>query len=80
MLFAKRGEEIIIRDRNIQVAKLVPFESDEASQEELLMVAAGKMRMPKTSVKVDKLVKIPTGTVADSTGIQALLDDREDEL
>jgi len=38
------------------------------------------LRMPKTSVKVDKLLRISTGRVADSEGIQALLDDREDGL
>ena len=80
LTFAKGGEEIIIRDRNFPVAKLVPFLSDEASEEELLLVAAGKMRMPKSPVKVDKLLKIPTGSVAGSEGIQALLNDREDGL
>jgi prevent-host-death family protein len=80
LTFAKGGEEIVIRDRNLPVAKLVPFESGEASEEELLLVAAGKLRMPKTSVKVDKLLRISTGRVADSEGIQALLDDREDGL
>jgi len=78
LTFAKSGEEIVIRDRNLPVAKLVPFVSDEASEEELLLVAAGKMRIPKTSVKVDKLLKIPTGSLAGSEGIQALLSDRED--
>jgi prevent-host-death family protein len=77
LTFAKHGEEVIIRDRNLPVAKLVPFSSDEASEEELLPVAVGKMRMPKAPVQVSKLLKIPTGTVARSEGIQALLSDRE---
>jgi prevent-host-death family protein len=47
LTFAKSGEEIIIRGRNLPVAKLVPFLSDDASEEELLLVAAGKMRIPK---------------------------------
>ena len=76
LAFAKEGEEIIIRDRNLPVAKLIPFSSEEASEEELLLVAAGKMRIPKSAVKVDDLLKIPTGSVAASGGIQALLDDR----
>ena len=53
---------------------------DEASEEELLLVAAGKMRIPKSPLKVDKLLKISTGSVAGSEGIQALLNDREDGL
>jgi prevent-host-death family protein len=80
LTFAKDGEEVIIRDRNLPVAKLVPFSSDDAGEVELLLVAAGKMRMPKAPVEVDKLLKIPTGTVAGNEGIQALLNDREEGL
>lgn len=74
--FAKEGEEIVIRDRNLPVAKLVPFSAEEASEEELRLVAAGKLRLPKTPVTVDELLKIPTGSVAGRSGIQAILDER----
>lgn len=80
LTFAKAGEEIVIRDRNLPVAKLVPFVSDNANDEELLLVAAGKMRMPRTSLGVDELFKIPTGKVADNQAIQAVLDEREEGL
>ncbi len=78
LTFAKAGEEIVIRNRNLPVAKLVPFLVEEGSDEELLLVAAGKMRLPQTSVKVNDLLKIPTGRAAASGAIQALLDDRDD--
>jgi antitoxin (DNA-binding transcriptional repressor) of toxin-antitoxin stability system len=80
LTFAKGGEEIVIRDRDLPVAKLVPFSSDEGSEEELLLVAAGKMRLPKSPVKVEELLRIPTGRVAAGEGIQAILDDREESL
>lgn len=44
--YAKSGEEVIIRDRNLPVAKLVPFTSENATEEELLLVAQGKLRLP----------------------------------
>jgi prevent-host-death family protein len=78
LTFVKGGEEIVIRDRNLPVAKLVPFSTHESSEEDLLLVAAGKMRLPKSAVKVGDLLKIPTGKVAGSEGIQALLDEREE--
>jgi len=59
-------------------AKLVPFSADESSEEELLLVAAGKMRLPKSYVDVSDFLKIPTGRLAGSEGIQALLDDRKE--
>jgi prevent-host-death family protein len=80
LTFAKGGEEIVIRDRNLPVAKLVPFSSGEASEEELLLVAAGKMRMPQSALNVDDLLKIRTGRVSRNEGVQALLDDRAESL
>ena len=78
--FVKSGEEVVIRDRNLPVAKLVPFSAEEAQEEELLLVATGKMRLPKTPVKLDELLKIPTGTVPGREGTQALLDERAEGL
>ncbi len=80
LTFAKGGEEIVIRDRNLPVAKLVPFSAEEGSEEELLLVAAGKMRLPKNDVEVDELLRIPTGRVSHREATQALLDDREESL
>jgi prevent-host-death family protein len=80
LTFVKGGEEIVIRDRNLPVAKLVPFSTEEGSEEELLLVAAGKMRLPKNDVEVDELLRIRTGRVSHREGTQALLDDREESL
>jgi hypothetical protein len=60
------------------MAKLIPFSSRSASEEELLLVAAGKMRLPEVSLDVDKLWKIKTGRVAGSDAITALLEDRKE--
>jgi len=80
LTFAKSGEEIVIRDRNLPVAKLVPFSSEDASDDELLLVAAGKMRVPKKPIDIAELLRIPTGTVDSSQAIQAILDEREEGL
>jgi prevent-host-death family protein len=76
--FARGGEEIIIRDRNLPVAKLIPFSGGGASEEELLLVAAGKMRLPEASLDVDELWKIKTGSVGGSDAIAALLQERNE--
>ncbi len=64
LAFAKGGEEIVIRDRSFPVAKLVPFSAEEASEEELLLVASAKMRIPKEPLNVEELLKIRTGRVS----------------
>jgi prevent-host-death family protein len=80
LAFARRGEEIVIRDRNLPVAKLVPFSAGDSSDEEIVLVAAGKMRLPEAPLNVDELWKIKTGRVKRSDAIAALLSDREEGL
>ena len=79
LTFAKGGEEIVIRDRNLPVAKLVPFSAEGADDQELKLVAAGKLRLPETRLDIKQLLKIPTGNVAENKAIQALVADREEE-
>lgn len=80
LTFAKGGEEIVIRDRNLPVARIVPFAAADASEDELLLVAAGKMRVPEHPLDVEKLLKIPTGKVSGAKAVKALLDDRAESL
>jgi antitoxin (DNA-binding transcriptional repressor) of toxin-antitoxin stability system len=79
LTFAKSGEEVLIRDRNLPVAKLVPFSAESADQQELTLVAAGKLRMSAVRLDVKALLKIPTGSVAGNKAIQALASDREEQ-
>jgi len=78
LTFAKAGEEVVIRDRNLPVAKLVPFPAGEADSTELRLVAAGKLRLPKEPLDLRALKKIPTGRVKGNRAIRALLADREE--
>jgi len=79
LTFAKGGEEIVIRERNLPVAKLVPFSAEDAEEQELRLVAAGKMKLPATRLNVRELLKIPTGKVSGHEAVEALLADREEE-
>jgi prevent-host-death family protein len=80
LTFAKTGEEIIIRDRNLPVAKLVPFSAEVVAEEELLLVAAGKMRLPENPIDLEKALRIPTGRLIGREGTRALLEEREQSL
>lgn len=48
---------------NFPVAKLVPFIRKDASEQDLLLVAVGKMRLPQIRLDMKKLSKTPTGSV-----------------
>src|SRR5215472_3541186 len=79
LTFAKSGEEVVIRDRSLPVAKLVPFQAEGADDQELTLVAAGKLRLPKARLDVRDLLKIRTGTVHGNKAIQAIVTEREEE-
>lgn len=49
----------------------------DASDEELLLVAAGKMRLPKEFGDLEKLLKVPTGRAMGREVTGALLEERE---
>lgn len=78
--FAKNGEEIIIWDRNLPMAKLVPFKAETASEQELLLVAAAKMRLGQKKLDHKKFWRMPAGKVNGNKAIKALLADREESL
>jgi prevent-host-death family protein len=42
----RAGEELVIRDRNLPIAKIVPLHSDDGDPEELALVASGHMTVP----------------------------------
>ena len=72
------GEEVVIRDRNLPIAKLVPFPGGDASEDELILAAAGKMRLPRGRLDRQALWKIPTGSVRGNPAVEALLAEREE--
>jgi prevent-host-death family protein len=42
----RAGEEIVIRDRNLPIAKIVPLHCADGDTEELSLVASGHMTLP----------------------------------
>jgi len=79
LTFVKAGQEVVIRDRNLPVAKIIPFTTADANDQELLLVAAGKLRLPSVRLNIKQFFKIRTGTVSGSKAIRALQADRDAE-
>lgn len=77
--FAKAGETVVIRDRNRPVAKLIPFVAEDASDEELELVAKGVLRLPEKKMDWDAFFKLPMAKVRSGSSLtQALLDERDE--
>src|SRR5258706_6106857 len=79
LTFAKGGEEVVIRDRNLPVAKLVPFSAEGADDQELVLVAAGEMRLPQVRLHIKENFKISTGRFGGDKENLTGLSDQEEE-
>jgi antitoxin (DNA-binding transcriptional repressor) of toxin-antitoxin stability system len=78
LTFAKSGEEVVIQERNLPVAKLVPFPAEGTDSQELKLVAAGKLRLPTVALDIKQFFKVPTGKVKGNKAIRAILAEREE--
>lgn len=74
----KNGAELIVKDRNRPVARLVPLiEGENLDAEEAALVAGGLMRLP-VKVKSDDFLGLPAPRVA-IADIQAVIRAERDE-
>lgn len=80
----KAGKEIIIRDRNLAVARLVPPNRTETPDDELLRLEAqGKIRLGKGPIDDDywklELPRVKTGVIKAQNALQWLIDEERNE-
>lgn len=54
----RAGEELIIRDRNLPIAKIVPLHGEDADREEIALVASGHMRLPAQALDLKRFWNI----------------------
>jgi prevent-host-death family protein len=75
--YVRNGEEIIVRDRNVPVARILPFtlpDDNDYAAEEARLIAAGIMTPPKdpTPMDWDAFFALPTGEVSDEAAREAI--------
>lgn len=75
--YVRNGEEVVIRDRNVPIARILPFHDIEDDEREL--VASGIMKMPEQPLDLEKFWARPMGTVSRDDVREAVLADRTDE-
>jgi len=76
----RRGEEILIRDRNTPVAKLVPLSKTEEYDQRLLRLAAqGVVRLPEKPMDWDAFFALPAPDVPLEKVLAALEAEREED-
>ena len=75
----RRGEEVVIRDRNLPIAKIVPLSGEEELDAETQeLVAAGVMRLGKQPMDWDAFRKMPAPRLSLKRVAKAVSEDRDD--
>ncbi len=76
----KRGEEILISDRNKPIAKIVPLQNTgDFSAEELALASAGILRLPENQNLPESFWKEKRPNLNGETAIKAVIDERNED-
>ena len=77
----KRGEEVVVRDRNRPVAKLVPFRnSEDLDAEEMELVARGAMKLPEgDGILPESFFTARLPKVRGNRAIEVILEERDED-
>jgi prevent-host-death family protein len=76
--YVRSGEEIVVRDRNVPIARIVPLSPAELSEEERQLVASGAMRLPARAIDWKEFWSLPAGRVSRDVAVRAVCDEREE--
>ncbi len=75
----RNGEELIVKDRNRPIARLMPLEAGEdLDAEEEILVGAGLMRLP-LEAKSDEFFDLPASDVSLETIRKIIRDERDED-
>jgi prevent-host-death family protein len=76
--YVKNGEEIVIRDRSVPVARILPFRPGPGWVEEAQLVASGALKMPEEAMDWARFFTVPAGNVLQEVAVEAVIDSRGD--
>jgi len=76
--YVKNGEEIVIRDRSVPVARILPFRQGEAWGHEAQLIATGALKMPEEEMDWGQFFLAPAGNVSREIAVGVAIDSRGD--
>ncbi len=75
----RNGEEIVVRDRSVAIARILPFRHDPGWEQESQLVASGAMKMPEQEMDWEQFFDMPSGHVSHEAAVQAAVESRGDQ-
>ena len=75
----RKGEEVIVRDRDLPIARILPCESEGLTENDRRLVASGLMKPPvKGAVDWKKIRSMRGPDLSDELARRAILNEREE--
>jgi prevent-host-death family protein len=74
----RNGEEVVVRDRNLPVARILPIDYAAIPDVERQLVASGAMKLPEREMDWDLFWSMPRGSVSRQSALDAALAGRGD--
>jgi len=74
--YVKNGEEIVIRDRSVPVARILPFRQGSAWEQEAQLIATGALKMPEEEMDWGQFFLAPAGNVSREIAVGGAIDRR----
>ena len=68
----RNGEEIIVRDRDVPVARIVPYRLANVTEEEAQLVTTGILKLPEQEMDWDAFWALPRPSVSDEATKEAI--------
>ena len=73
----RNGEEVIVKDRNLPVARISPYALKDVSEDERQLVASGAMKLPEREVmNWDEFWSTPSANLSEEAAMTAILEER----
>jgi prevent-host-death family protein len=76
--YVRSGEEVIVQDRNIPVARIIPFTRMSMTEKDAQLVKLGLMKMPTEEMDWDAFFAIPVSNIPYEAALQAAIASRGD--
>lgn len=76
--YVRSGEEVVVRDRGVPVARILPLHGASGSDEEARLVASGAMKLPPQEMNWKLFFSLPKGIVFRKVAVDAAIESRGD--
>jgi prevent-host-death family protein len=74
--YVRNGEEVVVKDRNMPVARILPITADALAEHEAQLVASGVITLPVEKMRWDEIFSEPGEDVSEEVLAEAVRESR----